>query len=243
MPTFRHGKTTAIYLDDKNVGQYFNEVTIAGSADLAETTAFGATGKSYLVGFPDGRVSLRGMFDGTVGAIDEKLAAILAVEPLSVVSIMVEGDVLFRNARSANVRELSYELTSPVSDVVAISAEMTTEQAIVSGKVLHILSPETATANGTSVDHGAATTGGGIGTLHMTANTRDAGSIVVKVQHSVDNSVWVDYITFTSVAAAATTKERIAVSTNPMNRWLRAIWTVTGGTTGSYTFAVNAART
>ena len=243
MPTFRHGKATKVLLGDEDLSTYFNNADFGNTGDLAETTTFGATGKTYLVGLPEARATLSGFFDGSAEASDAELSAILGIEGLTVLTIGPEGLTVGRRCYSGNAREVSYELSSPVSDAVGITAEFTIEGKFESGLSLHdILAGETATANGTSFDNGAATTGGGAGSVQMVTNTRDAGSIVVKIQHSVDYSVWVDYITFASIAAGITSSERLAVTTNPMNRWLRATWTVTGGATGSYVFHVNAQR-
>ncbi|MGH2671040.1 MAG: hypothetical protein ACRDH5_18345, partial [bacterium] len=67
MPTFRHGKGAVFKLDDsagvlRDISTSVDEVTLPRTADLAETTAFLSTGKSYLVGLPDNRVAVRGHF-------------------------------------------------------------------------------------------------------------------------------------------------------------------------------------
>ena len=55
MPTFVHGKGTAVYLDEFTMTDYFNSADVALTNDTAEVTAYGATSKSYLLGLADGR--------------------------------------------------------------------------------------------------------------------------------------------------------------------------------------------
>ncbi|MGH3848414.1 MAG: hypothetical protein ACRDRT_01700, partial [Pseudonocardiaceae bacterium] len=102
--------------------------------------------------------------------------------------------------------------------------------------VLHPLSAETTSGNGTSIDNAAASTTGGVGHLHVSAAT--AGPHVIKVQHSVDNSVWADLITFASVTGA--TQERVAIA-GTVNRYTRGNHTPGGGSP-SVTFATVFAR-
>ncbi|MGH2671038.1 MAG: hypothetical protein ACRDH5_18335, partial [bacterium] len=107
---------------------------------------------------------------------------------------------------------------------------------------LHALTGESVTGNSSpGIDNTVSSPNGGVGTLHVTANTRDAGTIVIKIQHSVDDTAWVDLITFATVNFAVTTKERLSVA-GTVNRYVRALWTVTGATTGTYTFHTNFAR-
>ena len=82
------------------------------------------------------------------------------------------------------------------------------------------------------------TSNGGVAYLNVTGVTGTSPNIVVKVQHSTNNSTWVDLATFT--AATAIGAQRIPVS-GTVNRYLRTLWTVTG-TTPSLTFTASFAR-
>ena len=63
MPTFRHGKNTAVFVDEFDFTTYFNDATSTSNIDTAETSAFGTDAKTYIVGHTDGTISLSGMFD------------------------------------------------------------------------------------------------------------------------------------------------------------------------------------
>lgn len=104
------------------------------------------------------------------------------------------------------------------------------------GRSLHALGAETTSTNSTSYDGTSSSSNGGAAHLHITAFS-GLTNIIVKVQHSTDNSSWSDLVTFST--ATGVTSQRSTVSST-VNRYLRASWTVTG--TGSCTFFVGFAR-
>ena len=62
MPTFIHGKNTAVYIDEFDLTSYFTDSSVTLNNDVAETTAYGDTNKSYLLGIRSGTLSLSGMW-------------------------------------------------------------------------------------------------------------------------------------------------------------------------------------
>jgi len=134
----------------------------------------------------------------------------------------------------------SYEVSSPVDDVVSVSFDVQADGGADNGLLLVDLAAVTATGNGTSRDNAASTANGGLAQLHVTANTMD-NNTVFKVQHSADNSTFADLVTFATVATTIKTSERVAVASGTtVNRYLRANYTVSGS--GSVTFTIAFAR-
>ena len=81
MPTFAHGKNVNVFLDEFDFSTYFNDVSASTSIDTAETSAFGTSAKTYVVGHRDGTVSLGGMFEGTASTgTDEFLIPLLVTQ-------------------------------------------------------------------------------------------------------------------------------------------------------------------
>ena len=98
-----------------------------------------------------------------------------------------------------------------------------------------------AKTTGTSTDNAAASTNGGIGQLHVNANTWNAAANA-KIQHSSDNVTFVDLVTFATVATTVKTSERIEVAAGTtVNRYLRAVITLTAGA-GAITYQITFAR-
>ena len=241
---YRHGKSTKILVNEYDLSTYFQDTSFASSIETAETTTYGVTGgaKTYVVGLDDATISLSGLFDGDANAIDEVLTGILGSSTDVNFTIAADGGMtLGARCISGQSIETKYDLKSPVADVVTASADFQVDAEASRGVILAPLSSVSATSTGTSVDNGASTTNGGVAVLHVTANTRN-GTIIVKVQHSSDNSTFADLVTFATVATTTKTSEYVSVALGTtVNRYLRVSYTV-AGSTGSATVAATFGR-
>jgi hypothetical protein len=238
---FVHGKSAQVLHNEYDLSAYFNDLSASRSVETAETTAFGSSAKTYIVGLSDGTISLSGMFDGAAGAVDAEMTDILGSNSGAVITISTAASLaLGTRVISATGKLTSYEVSAPVGDVVAANAEFQADSGLGNGISLHALSAETATGTSSSHDNSASTANGGFGTLHVTANTMN-NNTVFKVQHSSDGSTWADLVTFTTVATTVVTAERVTVAAGTtVNRYLRSSWTASGA--GSITFHINFAR-
>lgn len=236
MPTFTHGKNAKILANGYDLSAYFSTVSQSGTAETAEVTTLGAASKAYIAGLKDSTFSVEGYYDASAGAVDEVMATILGTE--TVWTAVMSGDTTGARGYGAKTIGTSVETGAEIGGAVTISAEAqstTGPDAIV---VLHPLEARTANGNGTQVDNGAATTGGLSAYLQVTAKS-GTPSLVAKVQHSSDGSTWADLATFSTVTAA-NVAERVT-ATGTVNRYLRALWTISGGSP-SVTFHLSAAR-
>ena len=235
MPTFRHGKNVNIFLDEYDFSTYFNSVSASTSIDTAETSAFGTSAKSYVVGHRDGTVSLSGMFEATesVGT-DQYFASALGSATKIKVIVAPEGHSNGAGAILLQADDTSYEVSSAIADIVQASAEFQSTDAVEHGVILSSGAAISASGNGTGVDNTTSSLNGGAGFLSVPVNTRN-GTIIVKVQHSADNSTFADLATFTTVTSTQKTSERVEVASGTtVNRYLRVNYTV-AGSTGSAT--------
>ena len=235
MPTFRHGKNVNVFIDEFDFSTYFNDASASTSVDTAETSAFGTSAKTYITGNRDGTVSLSGMFEGTASTgTDEFFDNALGNTTKALVIVAPEGNSVGAGAIVLEADDTSYEVSSAIADVVQVSAEFQSSDAVEHGKILSSGSAISATGTGTSVDKGASSTNGGAGFLSVPVNTRD-GNITVKIQHSADDSTFADLVTFTVVSSTTITSEKIEVAADTtVNRYLRVNYTV-AGSTGSAT--------
>jgi hypothetical protein len=179
------------------------------------------------------------MFDGDPQAIDVTLSGVIGAEPDDVVTLSMDGPTVGNVTFSALARETSYEITSPVSDVVAANLEAQADGGVDRGIFLAVRTNTGSTGDGASQDNGAASSAGGAAYLHVTSNSRD-GASTFKVQHSTDNVTFVDLATFDSVSASATSGQRVAVS-GSIYRYVKANHTP-GGSSGSVTYTMTLAR-
>ena len=238
--TYKHGKDTVVLFDGYNLSAYFNEATFAVDVETAETTAFGSSAKTYIVGLKDGTASVSGMFDGVAAGVDAVLSNVLGASDSDVVTFAVDGGIAKGNRCGLlQAKTTSYEVSSPVGDVVATSADFQADGGIDMGFFVDATATKTATATqATSLDNTVSSANGGVANLHVTANTLNNSAVFV-LQHSSDNSTFADYITFATTATGTVEGQRVS-ATGTVNRYTRTKLTTAG--TGSITFTIGFAR-
>lgn len=248
MPTFRHGKTTRLFFDQYDLSSQFRSAAAVSTVDVAETSAFGTQNKTYVTGMKGGTVSAEGMFSGGTTDEDAILSAILGVESKSNLIVCPDGGAtIHRRCWMASVIETTYNVTAPVSDIVGVTADFQVDSGVDYGDIAHGDTAESTVGavNFTSKDWTTTTSVGGVCFLSLYTNTRDAGSIVVKLQDSADDAAFADITgaTFSSVAFAALSSQRIQLATSTaVRRYVRAVSTITSGASGAYTFVVGFAK-
>ena len=140
MPTFRHGKNAALKLDNAagslvDISNVLNEISYPREVETGETTSFGNNAKTYIVGLSDSSISLSGTYDTTVDAHIVALIAALQNETLASASYEYgpEGTTSGRVKYSGEAIVTSYEVSSPVADVVTFSLELQGTGAVTRG--------------------------------------------------------------------------------------------------------------
>jgi hypothetical protein len=124
MPTFVHGKSTDFELDDtggtsRSLSNVLNSVDFPEIIETAETTAFGATSKSYIVGLRDATISISGLWDATVDGY------IIGTEPATRTFIFGPAGSTGGNVKYTGEAILTnYSVSSPVGDVVTFSLDL-----------------------------------------------------------------------------------------------------------------------
>tara|TARA_R110002012_G_scaffold100862_1_gene239687 strand:+ start:8411 stop:9163 length:753 start_codon:yes stop_codon:yes gene_type:complete len=249
MPTFVHGKSTAVYLDEFDLTSYFTDSTVSIENETAETTAYGDTNKSYILGLRNGTLSFNGLWSSGASGSDEELQEIIGASTEPLLTVREGAAAIGSRATIAQANETSYAITNPVADVVAISADFECSTTGITNLTFALaqgvqLTTGASIAHGSlgalsSVDNAASSANGGAATLHVPTNTVN-GNTTIKVQHSANDSSWADLISFTAVGSSAVTSEIKAV-TGTVNRYLR-VTASTAGSSGSITFMVAAAR-
>ena len=241
MPTFRHGKNTTVLSDDFDLTTYLNSANASYSVDVPETTTFGSSDRSYIVGHNEGSISFGGLFDGTTSSADSIFSAALGSNTPKVVTISNDSTSIGGRAILAAASSTSYEISSPLTDVVSVSAEAIANGGLDSGVWLVCQTAVSTTTNTTGVDNAASSTNGGVAHLHVTTNARTA-TTVIAVQHSADNSTWADLAVFGTVALSGLDSERYEVPAGTtVNRYLRTRTTIATGT-GAITRSVAFSR-
>lgn len=135
MPTFRHGKS-AVFKVDNNAGTLtdisntLNSVSFPREAEVLETTSFGSSDRSYVVGFKNQTIGVEGSFDATV---DAHLAGILGQEATVSFEYGPEGSTSTFTKYTGECLMTSYEQSAGVGDIVSYSAEFQITGAVTRG--------------------------------------------------------------------------------------------------------------
>ena len=124
MPTFAHGKSTDFAIDDtggssRNISDTLTDVSFPQTIDTAETTAFGSSNKSYIVGLKDTTISVSGIWDATVDGY------ISGTEPASRSFIYGPAGTTSGNVKyTGEAIMTNYSVSNPVGDVVTFSMDL-----------------------------------------------------------------------------------------------------------------------
>jgi len=131
MPTFSHGKNAVFKIDNAagsliDISNTVNDVSVSRAIETGETTSFGNSSKTYIVGLADATISVSGSFDATVDnhlttLIDAQIAGTNASasfeagpQGTAVSSVKYTGESIVT----------SYEVNPTVGDVVTYSLEI-----------------------------------------------------------------------------------------------------------------------
>ena len=133
MPTFAHGKSTDFALDDtggssRNISNTLTDVSFPQTIDTAETTAFGSSNKSYIVGLKDGSFSVSGIWDATGDGY------LSATAPASRSFLYGPAGSTGGNVKyTGEAIMTNYSVSNPVGDVVTYSLDLQITGAVTRG--------------------------------------------------------------------------------------------------------------
>jgi hypothetical protein len=239
-----HGKDAKVYINAVDLTTYFNDLTISGEADTAETSTFGSTYKSYVVGLLDGTISLGGVWDGAAGAVDATLAALLGTNS-TLVSIGPNLDTRGNRAELCASIETKYEVTGSISDAVMVSAEFQQSGGIGWGAWLQAKSAVTGnqTAGATfSIDTVTTSSSGYVANLHVFTVTGTTPTLDLEIWDSLDNTSFalVTGAVFAQQIAAGAVQ--LSSTTQTVRRYVALKRTIGGTASPTFTHAVSFAK-
>lgn len=244
---FLHGSSTRCLVNKREISSEISGWSVEYHRNMSETTTIGQTagnaGATFVPGLMSGTIGLRGpqSSDPTTGLTSEIWGAI-GTDNAFLATVLPDTDAAGKPALFVLADPTAYTVDATVADAVSMTFSAAGDESAELGFVLAPLTAVTADAlTGTAVDRGASpltpTTHGLMGAMHVTAYSGFTG-VLVKIQHSPDNSSWSDLVSFTNVTAIGSQRVSVANGTT-INRYLRASIDVTG--TGSVTLLVAAA--
>ena len=134
MPTFVHGKSVDFALDDtsgssRNISDTLNSVDFPEVTETADTTAFGSSSRSFIVGLESATISISVLWDATVDGYIKG-----GTEPASRSFIYGPAGSTGGNVKYTGEAILTnYSISSPVGDVVTYSADLQVTGAVTRG--------------------------------------------------------------------------------------------------------------
>ena len=134
MPTFVHGKSVDFALDDtggtsRNISDTLNSVDFPEVTETADTTAFGSSSRSFIVGLESATISISGLWDATVDGYIKG-----GTEPASRSFIYGPAGSTGGNVKYTGEAILTnYSVSSPVGDVVTYSCDLQVTGAVTRG--------------------------------------------------------------------------------------------------------------
>lgn len=234
------GKLTSIYVDGMNASAFLQEYEIDSSRDDTDVTPFESDDKEVIVSAAENDVNLTGFYSGDDDSLDALLFATYG-DVDNVITIFPGGSASPKQCLLVPGTQVGINVSAASDEQQALEADF--KSALVPGKVLKSPVPVSATGNGTAVI-GTATTKGLTANLHVLSLTGTPTACAIDVEHSVDDgSTWVKLLTFTLVVATAKggyTKKTLKGL--PIGAQLRAVHTITGGTTPSLNYVLVAGR-
>lgn len=234
--TFVLGNVSRILVNAKAVSSTIAGWTATHQRAGSEVTTLVDGGPRFVPGLMSGSLVLRGPQDSVGQDLHAQIAAAKGVDNSFLATLLPYGTAIGQWAITilGDVNEHAIDVS--VSDAVGFTMAAAADESVDMGFVVHALTAETATANGTTVDRGvgSATTNGGVAVLHATAYAT-LTSVAIKIQHSTDGSTWADLTTFTTLTAAGA-ERKFLPPTTVVNRYVRAVTTAVGA--GSVTFLV-----
>lgn len=242
-----HGKSIQVFAGNSlkgwDISSWLNKITAEGSAGTAETSTFGNNSKTYIVGLLEGKLSFEGIHEfapaGTPTGIDPILfdtasrlfANDVGSTPGETTIVVLPaggGGALADRAYSLKGILSAAPIDSPLDNVVGIKGELVGTTRVDFGSVLFPLASRSGSSSSSSIDDGAAAPALTAGAMLWVATTVYTGtSALFKLQHSVDDSIWVD--TGASITVTSKSVQRTPF-VGTLNRYVRVNLTTTAAT-------------
>lgn len=220
----QHGADVRVYLGARDASDDLMSIDLKADVETHDTTTFAAdNAKRFDAGLRGWTGEIEAFYQPQSGGIGRQLEAIGdGTAGLGVLSVY-DGDAdAIGDAGYLGSEAIFTSRGQPIkiNDLIKLSGSLQGSGRLgLHARLLHVLGAETVSFNGASLDNGASSANGGRANIHVTAVT---GTWTFKVQHSTNDSVWADLITFAAVTAVGAQSIEV---TGTINRYTRIIGT------------------
>ncbi len=228
------GKQITILSNGYNLACALQQFEPTGEAEVQDATVLCSSYKEFEQGFKNGTVNATGVWKHDPTTLAEIHNVMSAAFEDAVDIVLTSSLELIAHGGTAMLMDVfskKYGINQPLGQLITVSLELQSNNAISFGHWLFNALVEAGTANGASVDNGASSSRGGLFHAHLHNDT--ATDVTVRLQHSIDNSVWADLAVIVTEPDA---EERLGRSATiakgvTINRYTRVQVTVAGGDT------------
>lgn len=119
---FRHGMKASVVINSVDLSTFSNDVTLSVDIDVAETTSFAATYKTFIEGLASSKFDLKGSYDPTSATGPAAALTALIGTGSHTCVISPAGTVSLELKRTVSAILTNYTEDSSVSDKVTFSA-------------------------------------------------------------------------------------------------------------------------
>jgi len=210
------------------------------SQETLETTALESAAASRITGLADGSLTVNGYFDNAANKIHPTFTSNSGKIPTADQVVLAPmGSAVGSPMCGISAKETSYSVSRGTGSAITVSSAFSGNGMGGEFGVMLTAFDDThsSATNGTAVDNSASSANGGAG--YLQAISLASGNVVVKIQHSADNSSWSDLISYSSLATSGVPTAVRTEVTGTVNRYLRVVST---GTFSNAKIAVGFAR-
>lgn len=226
-------KSDRFLVDGVNLAGYLKSFAPSAQTEELDATVLSSTYRAYESGFKSGQISAEGIFAAdstTADKIHDVFAAAISDESARVVTAGIGFYSIGSEAFLMDGCAVKYDIPTVLGQLILANADFRSTNGMSFGVWLTSAQYDAGTNNGTAVDGGVATTNGGL--FHVHLHNDDASDVDVKVQHSTTGvGAWVDLASVNNLSADYDSGSAVVAKGTTVNRYLRAVATITGGNT------------
>jgi hypothetical protein len=225
-------KSLSFYANGVDIANALTSFTLEAGVEEIDNTTLSLSSRTYEQGFKSGGINGSGVFKYDQTNADEIHNVMSAAYTNASTMVITTGPSTLAVgglAILADCQNQGYSIQMPLGQLITVQTNLRANNGLGFGKWLFNAAVDNTSTNGTSIDNAASTANGGVFHAHIQNPSGLAGNI--KVQHSTDNSVWVDLATLT-LTGGGTLLEGLSTTVaagTTVNRYIRARATATSG--------------
>jgi hypothetical protein len=224
-------KTNTILSNGYNLAAALKTFDPSWETEAIDKTALATGDREFELGFESAEINAEGFWESdrtNLNKIHDILSAALDSRATQRLTAFLQDYAFGGDCFMLDGSIMNYAPPMQVNAVILANAKWRSNNGMCVGKGYISQASAATTITSSSIDNGAASTRGGL--LHAHLDNNAATSVAVKMQHSTDDSTWVDLVSITTMTGANydSGSASVAVGTT-IRRYTRAVAVISGG--------------